>query len=918
MGLRPRWSPALLAYQVAVAASVAAALLRLALHALLGDQAPFFPFLLAVLVSAWYGGLVPGMVATVLGAIFGAYLFTLPFDFRQVLTTNLAVRTGLFFVLGLAASSLCGGLHAARRRLEEKQKHLTQTEQRVGAVVNHVIDGIITIDEDGVVQSVNLAVEKLFGYGASEIIGRNIRVLMPREYQAEDEQTLVSYFRSSDAKGSDVGREVIGRRKDGSTFLMDLAVSEFQDEDHRYSTGIVRDITERKRIEHALRRERELLQTILDRIPVMLTVYEPDARVLRLNPHFEKVIGWSVRETAGISLMEECYPDRAYREQVRRFMDSCDNGWMDICMRTRSGASVETSWANVRLSDQTQLGIGIEITERKRAEETLRRNEARMRLLWEAAETLLHADDPNAMLRSVFAKIAPHLQLDAYLNFLVEEKGDALRLASSEGIPAEIAQRIARLEFGQPVCGAVAIQREPMVASFSGLATDSAAEMIKSLGFRVHACNPLMAGDAFLGTLSFASRSRDTFEPAELEFLQTISQYVTIAYERLRLIQQLREADRRKDEFLATLAHELRNPLAPIRNALQLWSMAEGDADQVAQARSIMERQFEQMVHLVDDLLDISRITRGKLELRMQHVSLEAIVRNAVETAQPVITASAHELAVVLPPEPIYLEGDAVRLAQVFSNLLNNAAKYTERGGRIWLTAERQGEAVVVSVRDTGIGISEKNIPNLFKMFSQVEPGLGRSQGGLGIGLSLVRGIVEMHGGTIDALSAGPEQGSEFIVRLPVAAEATQRPSGSQGNSKHRGPSRRILVVDDNRDAADSLSSFLQMLGHEPRTSYDGAEALEAAEMFRPEIVLLDIGLPKMNGYEVARKLRENSWGRDLILIALTGWGMEEDRKRAFEAGFDHHLTKPADLEVLRKLLTLPASESHLHHRSHI
>lgn len=914
MGPRRRWSPALVGCLVAVTASGAAVLLRLLLLRFLGDQGPFFPFLLAVLVSAWYGGLTPGLVATILGALLGTCLSTLPFDFQETISSIFAVRTGLFLVLGLVTSSLCGALHAARRRLEERQKSLEQTEQRVGAVINHVIDGIITIDEAGIVQSINLAVEKLFGYSASEIIGQSIRMLMPARYQADEGQTLVSYFRSTQLRASDVGREVTGLRKDGSTFPMDLAVSDFQDGDRRYYTGIVRDITERKQTEQTLGRERELLQTILDRIPVMLTVYEPDAKVLRLNAHFEKVVGWSAQEAAGISLMDECYPDKQYRELVSRFMESGDNGWMDIRMRTRSGASVETSWANVRLSDQTQVGIGIEITERKRAEETLRRNEARMRLLWEAAETLLHAQDPDAMLRSVYAKIAPHLQLDAYFNFLVDDKGKALRLASCTGIPDDIVKNISRLEFGQAVCGTVALQRQPIVATFIAQSDDPKVQLVKSFGIRVYACNPLMVGDVLLGTLSFASRSRDKFDATELEFLQTISQYVTIAYERLRLIQQLREADRRKDEFLATLAHELRNPLAPIRNALQLWSMADGNAEQVEQAHSLMARQFDQMVHLVDDLLDISRITRGKLELRMQPVVLGDVVQNAVETAQPVIAASAHELIVALPSEPIYLEADPVRLAQVFSNLLNNAAKYTEKGGHIWLTAEQQSDAVAVSVRDTGIGISESNLPDLFKMFSQVEPGLGRSQGGLGIGLSLVRGIVEMHGGTIEAHSAGPGLGSEFMVRLPVHSKLAKNGSAALPKTDERanGASRRILVVDDNRDAADSLTAVLKIMGHEIRTTYDGLEALEAAEEFRPETVLLDIGLPKMNGYDVARKLREKPWTKDVILIALTGWGMEEDRKRAFEAGFDHHLTKPADLGVLQKLLTLSGKEQHI------
>jgi CheY-like chemotaxis protein len=376
--------------------------------------------------------------------------------------------------------------------------------------------------------------------------------------------------------------------------------------------------------------------------------------------------------------------------------------------------------------------------------------------------------------------------------------------------------------------------------------------------------------------------------------------------ERKHAEEALREADRRKDEFLATLAHELRNPLAPICNAVELLRRANGNGTLMEQACSMMERQLAQMVRLIDDLLDISRITRGRLQLRKERVELAAVVRSAVEAARPFIDAQAHQLTVTLPPEAIYLDADPIRLAQVFSNLLNNAAKYTEKGGHIWLTAERQGSELVVSVRDTGIGIGPEHLPRLFEMFSQVAPALERSQGGLGIGLALVRGLVELHGGRVEARSAGLGKGSEFIVHLPMVVDmpmpVTQEPV--QGEKHRAGPKCRILVVDDNRDAADSMVMMLRMTGHETEIAYDGLEAVQAAAAFRPDIVLLDIGLPKMNGYEVARHIRSQPWGKGMALIALTGWGQEEDKRRALEAGFDHHLTKPVEAVALEKLLS--------------
>jgi CheY-like chemotaxis protein/nitrogen-specific signal transduction histidine kinase len=383
---------------------------------------------------------------------------------------------------------------------------------------------------------------------------------------------------------------------------------------------------------------------------------------------------------------------------------------------------------------------------------------------------------------------------------------------------------------------------------------------------------------------------------------------------------RLREADRRKDEFLATLAHELRNPLAPIRNAVQILKLANPPDPELYHARDMIDRQVRQMTRLVDDLLDVSRITQGKVQLRREPIELADVVRSAVEATRPLIEASAHELTVALPPDPLNLDADPARLAQVIANLLSNAAKYTEKGGHIWLTAavasrERERPEAVVSVRDTGIGIAAEHLPRVFEMFSQMAPALERSQGGLGIGLALVRGLVELHGGRVEAHSDGPGHGSEFVVRLPAVAapgKAPPEPSGD-GESSHRPPKCRILVVDDNRDNVRSLEMLLRLPGHDVHTAYDGLEAVQAAAAFRPDVVLLDIGLPKMNGYEAARHIRQQPWGRGMLLVAMTGWGQEEDKRQAREAGFDHHLTKPvdpADLERLLSARTGPAAQA--------
>jgi PAS domain S-box-containing protein len=375
--------------------------------------------------------------------------------------------------------------------------------------------------------------------------------------------------------------------------------------------------------------------------------------------------------------------------------------------------------------------------------------------------------------------------------------------------------------------------------------------------------------------------------------------------ERRRLEESLKQADRRKDEFLATLAHELRNPLAPMRSAVEMMKRSDSNAALIEQGLGLMDRQVGHMVRLIDDLLDISRITAGKLQLRKERLELAALVRSAVQDVRPLIEASAHELTVTLPPEPIHLEADPTRLAQVIANLLVNAAKYTEKGGHIWLTVERQGKGVMMSVRDTGIGISAEHLPHVFEMFSQVVPALERSQGGLGVGLALVKGLVELHGGTVEAHSSGNGMGSVFILRLPIvelAARAAQAPGGD-GEKSCRPSTRRILVVDDNRDAAYSTAMVLRLMGHDTQTAHDGLEAVKAAATFRPDVMLLDIGLPRINGYEAARRIRQEPWGKSMALIALTGWGQEEDRQRALEAGCDYHLTKPVEAATLEKLL---------------
>jgi signal transduction histidine kinase/ActR/RegA family two-component response regulator len=375
---------------------------------------------------------------------------------------------------------------------------------------------------------------------------------------------------------------------------------------------------------------------------------------------------------------------------------------------------------------------------------------------------------------------------------------------------------------------------------------------------------------------------------------------------RKRAEEAAREADRRKDECLAMLGHELRNPLAPIRNAVQIIRLAGAQSPAVEQAGEMVERQVQHMTRLVDDLLDVSRVSRGKVELRKEQVSLATVIVRAIENARPLIDARKHELILALPPRPVWLEGDLTRLVQILGNLLTNAAKYTEAGGRIWLTAEREGDRAVLPVRDSGIGIKSDLLPRIFDLFVQADRARDRAEGGLGIGLTLVRSLVEMHGGTVTATSDGPGRGSEFVVRLPALPETAPAAAPAKGAGVRHilpTPQRRVLIVDDNVDSAVSLAMLLQLQRHEVNVAHDGREAIEAVQRHRPEIVFIDIGLPGMDGHEVARQLRQDHGRENLVLVAMTGYGQEEDRRRSQEAGFDAHMVKPIDLNELQTFL---------------
>lgn len=627
----------------------------------------------------------------------------------------------------------------------------------------------------------------------------------------------------------------------------------------------------RRRDEEVLRKQSEWLRRTLASIGDAVISTDAEGRITYLNGAAEALTGWPQDEALGRQLPEVFHvvneitrkpvEDPALRALREGTIKGLANHTVLIA-RDGTERPIDDSAAPMRDEHGTSLGVVLvfrDISERKRADET----RALLAAIVESSEDAIVSKTLDGVIRSWNAGAE---RLFGYT------AGEAVGRSITLIIPPERLDEeheiLARIRSGERV-----EHFETVRVTKQGRRVDISLTI-----------SPVRDG---AGRVIGASK---------------IARDIT---ERKRAERALREADQRKDEFIALLAHELRNPLAPLRNGLQVMRLAAGDPDAVVEARDMMERQLGHMVRLIDDLLDVSRISRNKMELRRARILLSDVLSSAVETARPLIQAAGHELTIALPPEPVYFDADLTRLAQVFGNLLTNSAKYTEPGGRIWLTAGRQGGDVVVSLRDTGIGIPAEALPNVFDMFSQVGRNIERSTGGLGIGLALVKGLVEMHGGTVTAESAGPGKGSTFTVRLPAWGSRPERGAEDlpQGGKAGNSPGRRILVVDDNRDSAVSMAMMLQLVGNEVRTAHDGLEALEVAEAFRPQVILMDVGMPRLNGYDSTRRIREQPWGKATIIIALTGWGQEGDRERSREAGCDGHLVKPVDLVDLEKLV---------------
>jgi PAS domain S-box-containing protein len=750
------------------------------------------------------------------------------------------------------------------KRAEEAQLFLAK-------IVEYSNDAIMGFTLDRRIVSWNPAAERIFGYSAAEVGGRDVAMLAPPDRRHEP----VDAFAVLNRGDSVSPLETVRVRKDGVLIDVSITASPIKNAQGRVIgvSAIVRDITERKRMQKALQQEQERVQHYLDIAEVILVSLDKNGVIQLINRKGCQVLGYQEQELLGENWFQLCLPERD-RPGVLAYFSRLIAGesalleYYENAVLTRDGSERLIAWHNVCLTDARgaisgTLSSGEDITERRRAEDALRESEARYSTLAAAVPAILLTARPDGSTDYASQAFYDYSGLPPGA---VDDRCWAT-IIHPDDAECSITRWQEAVTTGQPYNIECRLRRADGVYRwFKGQGIpqrDASGQIVKWFGAAI-----------------------DIDDQKRAEAL-------------------LKEADGRKDEFLAMLAHELRNPLAPIRNAVQILRLLGPAEPRLQWARDVIDRQVEHLTRLVDDLLDVSRITQGKITLHRELVELATIVERALETSRPLLEARKQQLTVTLPPAPIRLEGDLIRLAQVVSNLLNNAAKYTDEGGHIWLTAKQVDGEVILRVRDTGIGIAPEVLPHIFDFFTSINHAPVAAPGSLGIGLMLARRLIELHGGKVEAFSAGPGQGSEFVVQLPLPGEvlAETISTDEQAEQAPPGSCRRILVVDDNEDIAESMAMLLRLAGHEVHRVLDGQAALKVARTFQPQVVLLDIRLPGMNGYEVARQLRALAETRHAILIALTGYGQAEDQRRSKEAGFDHHLVKPVDLHRLETLL---------------
>ena len=763
-----------------------------------------------------------------------------------------------------------------------EQKRATQalieSQQFTRSVLDNLFAFVGVLTPDGTLIEANRAPLQAAGITASDVLGKKFWDCHWWSYSTQM-QAQVRNWCDQVANGNFVRSDVQARMVGEQLLWIDFQLAPLRDAGGRITHLIpsAMDISGRRQVEDTLRTNEERYRTLFESIDQGFCVVEMvfdergtpvDYRFVEVNPAFERhtgLVGATGQTMCALVPDIETHWSAIYGKVAMtgvpvRFADqsrAMQHRWFDVFAFRLGGA------------DSRKVAILFDdVSLQKGAEQKLIESEERLRMATVAVSDVVWTNDSNGLMQG---------EQSGWGKFTGQSHEDYQGLGWSRAIHPDDVQRTVD-DWKSAVADHSTFNCEHRVRRHDGQWRLCS---VRAIPIR----NPDGTIREWVGVhADITERKRDE--------------------EKLRqLAAELSDADHRKNEFLAILAHELRNPLAPIRNGLHLMELAGGQNEIIDKARAMMERQLTHMVRLVNDLMDASRISQGKLELRKEPVSLTAVLNSAIEASSTLIEHKHHRLIVQFPAQPLMVDADLTRLAQVFQNLLNNAAKYSEPGSQIHLSVESQVSHASVTLKDSGVGIAADQLTRIFEVFTQVDRSLDMSQGGLGIGLSLVKQLVGMHGGTVCAKSAGLDQGSEFVVILPLMEHALEH-HATGGDEKAAAPlPLKILVVDDNRDGANSLSEMLQLMGNDTRTGYDGEQAVAMAAAYRPDVMLLDIGMPRLNGYEACRTIRQQAWGKSVVMIAVTGWGQDEDRSRTREAGFDRHMVKPLDPQELMKIL---------------
>jgi PAS domain S-box-containing protein len=865
--VRPAWQR----YSVAIAAVAVGWIARDALTQAVGPTSlPFIFFFPAVAASTWFGGVGPGVLSMFLSAALAARFYIGSAGF--VLGNVYDVAAILAFLV--ACLFIVGAIHAMQSSDVERARmqHLLRT------TLVSIGDAVIATDSNGLITFLNPEAERLTGWKSIEAIGKSV----PSVFHIVDEATRYNAENPIDKVlrfGKTVGlaNHTILIARDGREIAIDDSAAPIRSADG-VTFGVVmvfRDVTEQRSAELA----RARLAAIVEFSGDAIVTKNLDGIVQTWNASAERILGYTAAEMIGQSITRVIPADRLHEET-------------EILGRLRRGLPYERLETIRVAKDGRQLHVSISVSPLKDGDGLVIGASKILHDITDIIATREALRNEHELLTTTLSSIGDGVivtDAESRVTFLNPEaqKLTGWTHAEAKGMPLPEVFRIVNEETRNEV--------------------ENPVDKVLRTGFVVGLANHTV----LIGRDGVERPIDDSAAPirhstGSLSGVVLVFRDFTARRQAERALQEsrqkLHEEGIRKDEFLAILSHELRNPLAPIRMAVSVLNKISDREPELNQIREIIDRQTTQLTRLLDDLLDIGRISSGKIILRKTHFDIATAVSNAVESIRPQVELQRHELVIDLPPEPIFIDGDATRLAQVFVNLLSNAVRYTDDGGRIQLIVRREQSDAVIRVIDPGIGISPEQMSRIFDMFAQVDQSLERGQGGLGVGLALTRTLVGLHGGTVEAKSAGLGKGSEFIVRIPALPADFKQVQPREGTAATVQRSRRVLIADDNVDSATVLAMLLRDYGHEVRTVHDGIAALEAFRSFRPDLVVLDIGMPKLNGYDVAREIRSQC-NSHVTLIAVTGWGQEQDKSRAREAGFDHHLTKPVEVATIEKIL---------------